>query len=259
MFQKKKEHTVSEWTNDHPKDLVPGCLDIWRIHIPSVPVGEIEFLLSAQEKSRTEKYKFDKDRSSYAVSRSALRLILGKYLKENPQKLNFSYNSYGKPALDSLLKRKNYFNVSHSGEFALIAIGPDAEMGIDIELMRELDYLGLAEHFFSFREQTEIRRLPSDFLKKGFYTVWTRKEAFIKAIGMGLSFPLKEFDVSINLREIPQIRIHKSQSVFDTGWEIHDIVTENQYCAALVIPGNKFTKIRAFNFNLKQFEYIRAI
>ena len=143
MFRKKNEYIVSEWTNDDPEELVPGCLDIWRIHIPSVPVDEIEFVLSAQEKSHAEKYKFDKDRRSYVVSRSALRLILGKYLKENPQKLNFSYNSYGKPSLDPGLKRKSFFNVSHSGEFALIAIGSDAEIGVDIELMRELDYLGL--------------------------------------------------------------------------------------------------------------------
>jgi 4'-phosphopantetheinyl transferase len=253
MFRNEKEQIISEWSDADPDELISGRPDVWRVHIPSVPSSRLDHVLSEQEKNRAERYKFDKDRKSYTVSRAALRLILGNYLKENPQKLNFSYNAYGKPSIESPANRKIFFNVSHSGEYALIAASSDAELGIDLELMRELDYLDLAEHFFSDREQTEIKKLPTELLKKGFYTVWTRKEAFIKAIGLGLSFPLKEFDVSISPHEIPPIRFHQSQTVFDTGWEVRDIPTENQYCASLVIPARNYTKIRIFDFDWRRF------
>lgn len=255
MFLKEQINTISEWKNVCPNRLDAAVLDLWRIHIPSVQFEKIESHLSAEEKNRAGKYKFEKDRNSFAVSRSALRLILSAYLTEIPRNLNFVCNPFGKPSLNLHTKREIYFNVSHSGEFALIAVGCEAEIGIDIELMKELDYLSLAESIFSDQEQSELKSLPENHLRKGFYTLWTRKEAFIKAIGLGLSFSLKEFDVSLISPEKPQIKISRSQAVFDTGWEIYDLLTDVRYCASLVIPANKFAKIRAFDFDLKQFGY----
>ncbi|MBD3557347.1 4'-phosphopantetheinyl transferase superfamily protein [Planktothrix sp. FACHB-1355] len=249
-FLSENDFTVSKWLKVYPSKLDSGCLDVWRVYLPAIEFEDIESLLSIDERSRAAKYRFAKDRNSYAVSRAALRLILGRYVQESPRNLSFSSNAFGKPSLVGDFGNPIFFNVSHSAEFTLIAVGSCPEIGIDIEYVRELDYLSLAESVFSHREQSVLKELSADRQKHAFYTFWTRKEAFIKAIGYGLSFPLKEFDVALFLGKERHITIHSTQKAFDTGWEIFDIQTEAQYCAALVVPSKAFERIRAFDFKL---------
>jgi 4'-phosphopantetheinyl transferase len=254
MFLNNKDYTISECIKDEINYTDPTILCVWRIYIPDFNFEKAEFFLSPEEKKRMGKYKFEKDRKTYAAGRSALRLILSRFLKEKPRDLKFTYNNYGKPKIETHSETKICFNISHSGEFALIAVGFDAEIGIDIEFAGELDYLALAESVFSEQELAELKTVPVKYLKTSFYKLWTRKEAFIKAVGMGLSFSLKEFDVSLISNITPQITIHKSQSSFDTGWEVCEIFVSEQYCASLVFPANRFTKIRVLDFNFKLFE-----
>lgn len=156
-------------------------------------------VLSADERERAARFHFLKDREHFIAARGLLRLLLSRYLDLPPQQLSFSYSPYGKPALagerDCTSLR---FNVSHSHGVALYAFTLEREVGVDVEYIRQ-DVVGesIAEHFFSAQEVTSLRALPAGVQPQAFFNCWTRKEAFIKARGEGLSFPLDQFDVSL--------------------------------------------------------------
>ena len=134
------------------------------------------------------------------MSRAMLRIILGRfYLDFEPYKLKFGYGEYGKPYIsDHFLNRKLCFNNAGSHELAMYALTANDDIGIDVEFQRELtDADDIAAHYFSSGEIAAFQSLPGKTKQKGFYNCWTRKEAFIKAIGKGLSFPLDKFEVSL--------------------------------------------------------------
>jgi 4'-phosphopantetheinyl transferase len=152
-------------------------------------------LLSADERERAARFHFARDRDRFAVGRGALRALLAAELGTDPRELRFDYGPQGKPALagDEL-----QFNVSHSGGIALVAIAHRGELGIDVELdSQDLANEQIPERFFSPAEVTALRSLPARLQPRAFLTCWTRKEAFIKAKGDGLSLPLDSFDVTL--------------------------------------------------------------
>lgn len=169
------------------------------VHSLDVAARPLVGLLSADERARAARFAFDRERRRYIVARARLRQLLGERLGAAPESLQFVYKAHGKPALARCTGQRDLrFNLSHCGEFAAYAFAEGREVGVDIEEVRELpDADDIAMRFFSRRERSAYLRLPRRERPQGFFNCWTRKEAFIKALGEGLSHPLDTFDVSL--------------------------------------------------------------
>ncbi len=174
---------------------------IWVAHLDLPPhrVHRLAQLLSPDEVRRAERLFFQADRQRFVVARGVLRTILGRYLNLPPAELRFYYGLHGKPALapehgDGRL----HFSLAHSQGLALYAVAYDRQVGIDVEYMRpHLASRAVAERFFSPTEVERLAALPARMQGEAFFCCWTRKEAYIKARGDGLSLPLDYFEVSL--------------------------------------------------------------
>ena len=153
-------------------------------------------MLAPDEAARAARFHFDRDRRRYIVARGTLRRLLEQYLNIDARLITMRNGPQGKPNLvgDAL-----QFNVSHSGGVGLFAFCRDAAVGVDVEQIRPMaDALALAGRFFAPEEQEMLSRAPADARDAVFFRVWTCKEAFIKALGEGLSHPLDAFSVAID-------------------------------------------------------------
>jgi 4'-phosphopantetheinyl transferase len=215
------------------------------VHVWCAPLGQpshvVEQLfntLSSDEKERAKRYKFEYLQRAFTVARGMLRLLLARYLALQPEELEFVYMREGKPQLSEKHNRKVFFNLSHSNELVIYAFSSVRKVGIDIEYIRPVDDLDMiAVHNFSVREITDLKTLPPQKILKGFFNCWTRKEAYIKAIGDGLSFPLQEFDVSLNPGE-PAKLLSVCGSVEEARyWSMTELHPRKGYAAALVVEG----------------------
>jgi 4'-phosphopantetheinyl transferase len=166
-----------------------------------------------------------------------LRAILGRYLGSDPRRLRFHSNHYGKPSLAEPAGWLR-FNLSHSGGLALVAVTLDHELGVDVEQVRaDLAGLSIAEQFFSPAEVATLRALPEPDRLQAFFNCWTRKEAFVKARGEGLSFPLKRFDVSLAPGE-PAALLATHDDPAEAGrWTLHALSPGPGYVAAVAVYG----------------------
>jgi 4'-phosphopantetheinyl transferase len=177
---------------------LPGDeLHVWRASLDQPPqvVARLERLLSAPEREHADRFAFEQLRARYVVGRGLLRTLLGRYAEVPSREIEFSYGEHGKPFVSG---RFPWFNLSHSGPVVLFAFSSSAEVGIDVELEdRAHASMSIAERFFSPAEARSLRSLPEALQPRAFLTCWTRKEAFIKARGDGLSLPLRSFDVTL--------------------------------------------------------------
>jgi 4'-phosphopantetheinyl transferase len=162
-------------------------------------LARLELVLSPEEKARADRFHFVNDRNRFVVARGLLRELLGRYLHQFPADLEFSYAEHGKPALSGGNASTGLcFNLSHSAGLVVYAIARERNLGIDVEHVRpEFASDGIAERYFSASEVSDLRRLPSEARVAGFFNCWTRKEAYLKATGMGLQIPLNSFAVSV--------------------------------------------------------------
>jgi len=156
-------------------------------------------LLSPDESMRAERFHFEEDRKRFIACHGILRTILGRYLNVDPSRLQFCNGKNGKPSLvDTLGSESIRFNSSKSNGVALFAFTRGREIGVDIEHIRDIPEMEqIAERFFSVKENAAFHTLPQSKKKEAFFNCWTRKEAFIKAIGEGLYCHLDKFDVSL--------------------------------------------------------------
>ena len=149
-------------------------------------------LLTPDEEDRAARYRFDRDRHAFECTRAALRTLAGRYSGLAPAEVRFSYGSKGKPGTTGIS-----FNASSSGDVALAAFSSSGLVGVDVEAMRpDVSVRALARRFFSVPENEALEGLAEQDLVAGFYRCWTRKEAFVKALGEGLSFDLGRVEVS---------------------------------------------------------------
>ena len=196
--------------------------------------------LSSDERERADRFYFQKDRESFIAARGVLRSILGRYLNRAPESLRFRYSSHGKPALDFGSGGDSIrFNLSHSHRTVLYAIARDREVGIDIEFVREGPHEEqIAEHFFSPNEVRTLRSLPPVQQRYAFFLCWTRKGAYIKARGEGLSVPLDQFDVSLMPGEQAKLLSTRPDPLEAGRWSLHDLAVEpTGYAAAVAVEG----------------------
>jgi 4'-phosphopantetheinyl transferase len=192
---------------------------VWRASLDQNP-PRID-TLAADERARAARFYFEKDRAQFTAARGALRAILGCYLDRAPETLAFSYGPFGKPALAD--EPAIHFSVSHSHGVALYAVTRKCEIGIDLERIRfDLAFAEIAERYFSRAEAAMLRTLPLAVQRDAFFRCWTRKEAYVKARGEGLSLPLDQFDLS-------------SASGEPQGWSLQDLVPAPDYVAALAV------------------------
>jgi len=205
-----------------------GAIDL---HIDALDVGPAEearfaALIGADEWARALRFRFARDRRRFVVRRGRLRERLASHLGARPQALAFREGPFGKP---ELLDYKLPFSLSHSQERMLVAIG-DATLGCDIELIDpDLDWRPLAESLFATEERDALARLPEAEAWRGFFACWSRKEAFVKAIGQGLSYPLDAFAVSVG----SNARLQRGGE----GWQMLALDVVPGYAAALVVGG----------------------
>ena len=141
----------------------------------------------------------DVHRNRFIAGRALLRDLLAGYLGQPPEAIRFAYNEWGKPALaPGFVTRDLRFNLSHSEDLAMYAFVLDRDVGVDLEMIRaEVANERVAGNFFSASEVATLRALPLEHQAEGFFNCWTRKEAYVKARGQGLSIELKSFDVSL--------------------------------------------------------------
>jgi 4'-phosphopantetheinyl transferase len=190
-------------------------------------------LLSPDEREKASQFHFDRDRNRYVAGRNILRRLIARYENIGPEVIRFSYNTYGKPSLDGSSLR---FNASHSADLALFAFTRQRQIGVDLERIRtDLATREIASQFFSEDEIATFRECTAESLPAAFFTCWTRKEAFIKAHGSGLSLPLHKFVVSVN----GPARLIRTD--FDPEavhqWTLHDLRVPDGFAAALAVEG----------------------
>lgn len=202
----------------------------------------LRLTLSADERERADRFCFERDRRRFTCARAILRSLIARYLEVEPRDVEFRYGAHGKPVLSGVLEGVLTFNVSHSGEVAVFAIARDIELGVDVELVRDMpDAEDIASRFFSPREVTRLMSLPPLARNAAFFTCWTRKEAYLKALGSGLARPLDVFDVTFAPGDAPRLTVLWDEQEGDR-WAIHDLAPVDGYAAALVTEGAATTR-----------------
>lgn len=213
---------------------------VWRAALARTPpeVEALKGLLSEDELRRAGRFHFPRDRSNFVVARGTLREILSLYVGLPPALLRFDYNAFGKPELTRAhAGTRVRFNLSHAGGLALYAVAGGREVGVDVEAVREsVPCEELAANFFSPREVAALLALPARDRRRAFFECWTRKEAYIKARGEGLSLPLDSFDVSLTPGE-PAALLRTGEGREAAGWTLRELTPGDGYAAAVAVEG----------------------
>jgi 4'-phosphopantetheinyl transferase len=209
---------------------------LWKIDLRCESTAEMNASLSREENDRAARFHFEKDRQRFRIAHASLRMILSRYLDVAPASLAIAQTEYGKPFLINPEAEGFHFNLSHSKDLALVSVTREREVGIDIEFMHaSFATMDLAEHFFSVAEVYTLTGLDRDCRTQGFFNCWTRKEAYIKARGEGLSRALDSFDVSL----APGVPVALLQTRFDPSdvsrWSLHELFPAPNYAAAIAI------------------------
>ncbi len=222
-------------------------VDVWRLSLNLLTdsVKSLESTLSADETKRAARFHFEVDKNRFIVAHGVLRRIVGRYLHNDPAELTFSVNDYGKPALvNSALE----FNLSHSGDSALIAITQGRKIGVDVERIRQgISSHVIAQQYFSKAEVAELQSLPIEQRGSAFFTCWTRKEAYIKAQGLGLSLPLESFDVSLAPGHPAILRATRPDEKESARWTLRSLDIDPNYAGAVAVEGADFD-FRLFSY-----------
>ncbi|MGB7933826.1 MAG: 4'-phosphopantetheinyl transferase superfamily protein [Gammaproteobacteria bacterium] len=221
----------------------PGEIHVWRIDLVASSASPADVpLLSPDERERAGRLLCGHKRDRFIAGRSALRSLLGRYLDEAPQALEFRYGPHGKPALvtgasEAILT----FNFSHSEDLALLAVATGREVGIDIEYRhRDISIAPFARHILCENETTALQRLPAERHKQALLTAWTRKEAYVKALGEGLARSLKSFSAGIADEETAVLRLEDASGEPRT-WTFTSLAVHPDYLACLTAPGSDWT------------------
>jgi len=225
------------WQPPPPRlNLVSDEIHVWRVSMahPPFPMALLWRQLNPDELTRAQRYRFERDRRRFVVARGMLRVILARYAGVTPAAIQFEYSDHGKPRLPACPELE--FNASDSGEFMALGVAENRLIGVDIEQVRD-NFAGLeiADRFFSAREVEVLRSLPPNEQRYAFFRCWTRKEAFIKAIGEGLSYPLHQFDVTLTDDEPPLLLRVQGELNAPERWWLSDLPIAPDYAGAIMV------------------------
>ncbi|HLF29143.1 MAG TPA: 4'-phosphopantetheinyl transferase superfamily protein [Anaerolineae bacterium] len=220
-------------------------IHVWRIALdqPEATIHRLQSTLSSDERERAERFQFDRDRRRFISAHAALRMLLARYLASQPNQIRFEYGAHGKPWLAANgVSDRIEFNLAHSGEYAVCGITRYQPIGIDLEFMRPvLDADQIVERFFSTQECATFRALPTDLKHATFFAGWTRKEAFIKAIGDGLSRPLDQFDVALAPGDPARIMSVGGSEREARNWSLFAFAPETNYVGAVAVASSEWS------------------
>jgi 4'-phosphopantetheinyl transferase len=228
----------------------PNEVHVWKIYLKAPGLSDYREILSNDERIRASRFRFHTDSDRFIAARSSLRTILARYLWTQPAELEFGLNPFGKPHLacgqDKLGLR---FNLSHSHDMALLAVARNRDVGVDIEFRRP-DFATdeVAQRFFSRAERNQLGAIAPEQKTEAFFNCWTRKEAYIKARGEGLSFPLDQFDVSFAPDAPPALLGNRRDATEVSRWSFEELSPANGYAAALTVEGN-FSRLLLWDFS----------
>jgi len=233
---------------DSELSLRPGEIHVWRRQLgcDRTNIEALREVLSPDELARAARFHFASNRDEFIVSRGTLRTLLSRYLRQRASKLRFRYSQYGRPELwangDTTALE---FNVSHSGGVLVLAFANDRRIGIDVERVRsDFSTTEIAERFFSVAERAVLRELPVEQQHEAFFRCWTRKEAFIKALGEGLSHPL---DVSLAPGLPPALLGTRPDAEDARRWFLWDIAVSEGYVGALAAEVFRMMNFRSID------------
>lgn len=218
--------------------LPPDEVHVWRaiLDVPQAQLQSLRAALSQDELERAARFRFAYHRDHYIAARGQLRVLLSRYLGIMPGQIAFSYSDYGKPALAAVSDLR--FNLSHSRDLVLYAFTRGREIGVDVEWI-DTSFVSaeIAAHYFSANEHRALMAQPEHLRPALFFTCWTRKEAYIKAHGAGLSFPLHAFDVAFQPGEAPRLLANRHSPSEVGRWSLCEIIPHPDYKAALAVEG----------------------
>ena len=224
---------------------------VWQTNLDLAAYGfaQLRQILSWDERARADRFHFEIDRRRGIIGRGYLRLLLGQILDLPANEVRLEYDEFGKPGLIPGQGRRLEFNVSHSGELILIAIATGRAVGVDVERIRtDLDPDSIAAQFFSASERKILAALPGPARCRAFFACWTRKEAYLKAKGVGLSLPLDQFDVSFLPDEEPQLLATRPDPAEALNWKLQALDVAADYAAALAAAGSNW-KLKCWNWH----------
>jgi 4'-phosphopantetheinyl transferase len=248
---------IDEWslapTNN---ELGTDDVHVWRASLdqPANMIAKLAPLLSRDERHRADRFHCPTDRLRFIAGRGILRKILATYLTLAPGEVRFVYNEYGKPFISDDQNRGTLsFNLSHSNSMVLYAVARGRRVGIDVEYMRE-DFatLEVSERFFSKDEFEALKVVAGDQRAKAFFNCWSRKESYIKAIGMGVSYPLDGFTVSLTPNVTPALLKIDADATEAARWKICELDVAEGYAVALIVE-NPPVSIMRFQWDERVF------
>jgi 4'-phosphopantetheinyl transferase len=238
---------------ESPLQLPEDEVQLWRADLEAIGGNESRWrqVLSSDELTRASRFHFSRDRQRFIAARALLRTILGAYLRTEPNRLIFCYSQKEKPSLHGAHADSGItFNLSHSGGIALFAFTRRREIGVDVEhIRRDSDFDAIARRFFSAHEQNQLTALPAEEKVEAFFRCWTRKEAYMKATGDGLSLPLSQFDVSLGAGEGNALLATRPDSSAAEPWFLREVPAGPGYIAALCVRGRDW-KLNDWSGNL---------
>jgi 4'-phosphopantetheinyl transferase len=223
-----------------PRLPAAGVVHLWRVDL-GVPPRQLERLratLSPDELVRAVRYRAERDRRRFVAGRGALRDILARYTDVDPVRLRFRYGRAGKPELDGDVVAVR-FNVSHCDDLALVAVTGRYSVGVDVERVRELpDLEGMAAIVLSERERSVLGGLAGARRVRAFFECWTRKEAFVKAVGDGLRMPVERIEVSLAPGAPPRLLRVAGDRRSAQRWTLRALAPGHGYVGALAVEGH---------------------
>jgi len=225
------------------------------LDVPPETSARLYATLAPDERTRSERFHFERDRQRFIVARGVMRDILASYLQTEPGQICFVYNAFGKPALGQEFGSRLKFNLSHSAGLALIAIATDSNVGVDLEYIRgQSDYADIARCFFSAAEVDCLMALPSHLCAEAFFSCWTKKEAYVKACGEGLAIPLNSFSVPLTTDPAltpVDLRVGSTDVAPARRWSLYTLRPAAGYAGALAIEGSGW-RLRQWQWQLSQ-------
>jgi len=232
---------VPDWPSPPRQPTLHGRdIHVWRawLDLPAWLVRDMERLLSPDESERARRFRFERDRRRFAVARGFLREVLGFSTGAHPRELEFRYGPRGKPRLAG--EGDLAFNLSHSEDIAICAVGRGCSLGVDVERIRPFaDAQRLAEQFFSPTELAVFRTVPARDRLLSFFNCWTRKEAWVKATGDGLSRSLDDFDVTLAPGTPARLLRVREAPEEAERWTLRDLAPASGYVGAVAIESSE--------------------
>jgi 4'-phosphopantetheinyl transferase len=213
-------------------------VDVYSVRLNATePVVEsLVGILDDAERERASRYKFPSLRNAFVQAHAAVRIFAGKYLFEDPQRIQFDYNAKGKPRIRT---GELEFNLSHSGSLIALAFARRCQVGIDIEEFRSLtDRDAMVEQYFTIQERAKLRTIDPSLHDRAFLAAWTRKEAYLKARGVGIAGLDEGWSVTMRPGEEPRLLVLPEQSR-DNTWQVHDLAIRPEFVSALAYSGSR--------------------